>query len=57
MAVIIERRYGRAALIASMTDPPRLLARYNAAAGELNAAGTPPLALWSSRLLREISAR
>ncbi|HSE50665.1 MAG TPA: DUF5700 domain-containing putative Zn-dependent protease [Gemmatimonadales bacterium] len=57
MAVVIERRYGRAALIAAMTDPPRLLARYNAAAAELNAAGTPPLALWSSRLLREISPR
>ena len=57
MAVIIERRYGRAALIAAMTDPPRLLARYNTAAAELNVAGTPPLALWSPRLLGEISAR
>jgi hypothetical protein len=57
MAVIIERRYGRATLIASMTDPGQLLARYNEAAGELNAAGTPPLALWSARLRREIPAR
>jgi hypothetical protein len=57
MAVTIERRYGRPALIASMTDPPQLLARYNAAAGELNAAGTQSLALWSSRLIREISPR
>jgi hypothetical protein len=40
-----------------MTDPPQLLARYNAAAGELNAAGTQSLALWSSRLIREISPR
>lgn len=56
MAVIVERRYGRATLIACMVDPRQLLARYNAAAAELNAKGDEPLALWSPRLLQQIGA-
>lgn len=36
MAVIVEKRYGRAALIDCMRDPRLLLVRYNAAAVEMN---------------------
>jgi hypothetical protein len=56
MAVIVERRYGRPAVIDCMTDPRRLLARYNAAAAELNEGGGEGLALWSPRLLSAIGA-
>lgn len=56
MAVIVERRYGRDALIACMADPRQLLARYNAAAADLSSQGGDPLALWSPRLLEKIGA-
>jgi hypothetical protein len=51
MAVVIEKRYGRATLIECMLDPRELLARYNAAATELNSGGKEHLALWSPELL------
>lgn len=54
MAVVIERRYGRAALIDCMVDPRELLARYNKAAGELSRTATPKLALWSDELLKRM---
>lgn len=57
MAVIVERRYGRATLIACMMDPRLLLERYNAAATESNSQGGEPLVLWSARLLQQIGAR
>lgn len=57
MAVVVERRYGRDALIACMVDPRQLLARYNAAAAELSSQGGEPLTLWSPRLLEKIGAR
>jgi hypothetical protein len=56
MATIVEKRYGRAALIECMMDPRELLARYNAAAAELNERGTEKLALWSPELLSKIGA-
>jgi hypothetical protein len=56
MAVVIERRDGRAKLIECMSDPRKLLATYNRAAAELNAKGKPPLALWSEELLSKIGA-
>lgn len=49
MAVVVERRFGRAELIAAMADPGLLLARYNEAAAELSGSGSLPL--WSPRLL------
>lgn len=55
MAVVIEQRYGRATLIACMIDPRELLARYNAAAEELNRSAQPKLALWPEELLRKIA--
>lgn len=57
MAVVVERHYGRSALISCMLDPRQLLARYNAAAVELSAQGGEPLALWSPRLLQQIGER
>ncbi len=54
MAVIIEKRYGRATLIDCMIDPCELLARYNSAATELNHIQKDQLALWSLELLTKI---
>lgn len=56
MAVLVEKREGRAKLIACMSDPRQLLAAYNRFAAELNKKGNPPLALWSNELLRGIGA-
>jgi putative zinc-dependent peptidase DUF5700 len=54
MAVIVERKYGRATLIDCMVDPRELLSRYNSAAAELNSRQTEQLALWSPELLTKI---
>ncbi len=51
MAVTIERRFGRARLIACMLDPRQVLAVYNQAAAESNRAGGEQLALWSPPVL------
>jgi hypothetical protein len=56
MAVVIEKRDGRAALVECMSDPRKLLAAYNRAAAELNAKGGEQLALWSSELLEKTGA-
>ena len=65
MAVMVERRYGRAALIECMRDPRLLLARYNAAAEEINTRPAMqtsldqeprPLALWPHEILEETQA-
>lgn len=55
MAAVVERRYGRDTLIDCMLDPRQLLRRYNAAAAELNTELSERLALWSNRLLQQIS--
>ena len=57
MAVIVERRYGRAVLIDCMLDPRELLVRYNAAAAELNRERKVPLQLWSPELLAKVGAK
>jgi len=56
MAVIVEKRYGRATLIDCMIDPRELLARYNSAAAELNRNQAEQLALWSPELLTALGA-
>lgn len=56
MAVLVEKREGRAKLIACMSDPRRLLATYNRVAAELNAKGKSLPALWSDGLLTRIGA-
>ena len=54
MAVMVEKRFGRPALIDTMLDPRRLLVLYNQAATEQNAAGKDHLPLWSDELLKRI---
>ncbi len=54
MAVVVEKRFGRAQLIECMLDPRQVLAWYNRAAAEQNAAGGERLALWSPELLRAL---
>ncbi len=57
MAVVVERREGRAALIACMADPRKLLAAYDRDAAELNSKSGKKLALWSPELLEKLEAR
>ena len=54
MAVLLESRYGRPALIECMLDRRLLLARYNRAAEELNASGKEHLPLWTPKVLKEV---
>jgi hypothetical protein len=56
MSVMVEKRFGRPALIATMLDPRCLLVLYNRAATEQNAAGKPPLPLWSEDVLSAVQA-
>jgi Putative zinc dependent peptidase (DUF5700) len=64
MAVMVEKRYGRAALIDCMRDRRLLLVRYNGAAKEMNQAtqqsggmgGGRLLALWPSEVLEATQA-
>jgi putative zinc-dependent peptidase DUF5700 len=55
MATLVERRYGRPALIECMLDRRLLLARYNQAAEELNVSGKDHLPLWSSAVLKGVA--
>jgi hypothetical protein len=57
MAVLVEQRDGRAALLACMEDPRRLLSAYNRAAEAENRNGAPPLALWSSELIAALEGK
>ena len=57
MAVLVEKRYGRAALIECMLDQRLLLQRYNQTAEERNALGPEKLALWSPVLLKAVEAK
>jgi Putative zinc dependent peptidase (DUF5700) len=54
MAVMVEKRYGRDALIQTMRDPRRLLVLYNQAAAELNASSQQKLPLWSEQVLKAL---
>ncbi len=56
MAVTVEKRFGRAALIETMLDPRKLLLLYNRAAAEQNTAGKEQLPLWSDELLKQVNA-
>ena len=57
MAVTIERQFGRPELIRCMTDPHRLLERYNAAAGDYNRTHSDTLATWSDSLLNALDGK
>jgi hypothetical protein len=56
MAVIVEKRYGRATLIDCMIDAREFLSRYNSAAAELNRSQKDQLAQWSPELMAKIGA-
>lgn len=56
MASIVEKRFGRAALIQCMLDRRLLLVRYNRAAEELNKNTNEKLPLWSRQLLDLVRA-
>ncbi|MFI5102348.1 MAG: DUF5700 domain-containing putative Zn-dependent protease [Terriglobales bacterium] len=56
MSVMVEKRFGRPALIGTMLDPSCLLVLYNRAAAEQNAAGKPPIPLWSEEVLAGVHA-
>ncbi len=56
MAVMVEKRFGRPALIETMLDPRRLLVLYNEAAAEQNATGKQRLPLWSEEVLTQVRA-
>jgi len=57
MAVMVEKRFGRQALIGTMLDPRQLLVLYNRAAAEQNSAQTKDkLPLWSEEMLRQVHA-
>ncbi len=56
MSVMVEKRFGRQALIDTMLDPRCLLVLYNRAATEQNAAGKPSLPLWSEDILNAVRA-
>ncbi len=56
MAVMVEKRFGRPALIETMLDPRRLLVLYNQAAAEQYAAGKEHFPLWSDELLKQVGA-
>src|SRR2546428_174160 len=55
MAVMVEKRYGRAALIECMRDRRLLLVRYHAAAQEMNArpGAGDLLVLWPGEILEK----
>jgi len=56
MAVMVEKRFGRPALIETMLDPRKLLVLYNRAAAEQNETGKEHLSLWSDELLKQVGA-
>ena len=54
MSTIVEKRFGRPALIRGIFDPRVLLTLYNQAATEQNAAGGEYLSTWSPDLLKRL---
>lgn len=56
MGALVEKRFGRAVLVQCMADPRLLLARYNEAANDVNAAGKDTLPVWSAAVLAAVGA-
>jgi hypothetical protein len=54
MAVVIEKRYGRARLIECICDQRKLLSTYNQAAAEYNRTERERLALWSPMIIEAV---
>jgi hypothetical protein len=57
MAVIVERAFGRAALVEDICNPVELLEAYNRAAAEQNRLRGTDLPTWPAPLLEKLSAR
>lgn len=57
MAVMVEERFGRDALIQTMLDPRQLLVLYNQVAAEQNRTGKPQFSRWSDEVLRQVEAQ
>lgn len=55
MSVLIEKTYGRAALIESFCDQRKLLSTYNRAAEKHNRKSRKPLSLWSKSLVDRLT--
>jgi len=55
MSVLIEKTYGRAALIESFCDQRKLLSTYNRAAEKYNRKSRKPLNLWSKSLVDRLT--
>lgn len=56
MSVLIEKTYGRAALIESFCDQRKLLLTYNRAAEKHNRNARKPLSLWSQSLIDRLAS-
>lgn len=56
MAVVIEREFGRPALVATYVDPRQFVARYNAAAKAENAKNGGNLPLFSAEILKAVNS-
>jgi len=54
MAVVIEKRYGRARLIECICDQRKLLSTYNRAAARHNRNSRVPLAIWSATVIDKV---
>jgi hypothetical protein len=58
MSSLVEKRFGRAVLIECMSDPRKLLAKYNEAAIVENTVGkTDRLPLWSTEILKAVGVQ
>ena len=57
MCVVVEKRFGRGALISTMTDPRRLLLLYNQATKEENDRGIFKRPLWTEHVLEQVGAK
>jgi hypothetical protein len=56
MAVTIERKFGRTALVATYADPRQFVARYNEAAASENAKNGGHLPLFSAEILKAVGS-
>jgi hypothetical protein len=54
MAVVVERQFGREALLECMADPRKLLVSYNEAAKKMNESATDKMPLWSDEVIAAI---
>src|SRR5262249_36140654 len=54
MGQLVEKRFGRAVLIECMSDPRKLLAKYNEAAEKENQTAAVKMALWSPEVLKAV---